>query len=286
MALAFNSRLRRLAASMFHEPMARALVDARITHVRYEPRPYRLSHRLQYFYVPLSQLDTLARPFLGRNRFNLYSLDDRDYGRSGGDIRAWVADAFRCVGIDLPDDYDVSLLTLPRVLGFSFNPVSFWFCRDATGALRAVLAEVNNTFGERHCYVCRNPDGSALDPGVELVAEKVFHVSPFLAVEGTYHFRFRETEDRISVTIDLRRGERRVMSAAIVGRLLPLTSASLLGAFFRHPLPSLKVLLLIHYHAARLYLAGVRPFSKPSPPSDLVSSGAPLQKPCPALEHP
>ncbi len=99
---------------MFHEPMARALVDACITHVRYEPRPYRLSHRLRYFYVPLSRLDKLERPFLGRNRFNLYSLDDRDYGRSGGDIRAWIADAFRCVGLDMPDDYDISLLTLPR----------------------------------------------------------------------------------------------------------------------------------------------------------------------------
>jgi DUF1365 family protein len=286
MALAFNSRLRRLAPSMFRAPMARALVDARITHMRYEPRPYRLSHRLQYFYVPLSRLDTLARPFLARNRFNLYSLDDRDYGRSDRDIRAWVADAFACAGIDLPNDYDVSLLTLPRVLGFSFNPVSFWFCRDATGALRAVLVEVNNTFGERHCYVCRNPDGSALDPGAELVAEKVFHVSPFLAVEGTYHFRFLETADRILVAIDLRRDERRVMSAAIVGRLLPLTSASLIGAFFRTPLPSLKVLLLIHFHAARLYLAGLRPFSKPAPPSDLVSSSVPLQKPCTASEHP
>jgi len=251
-------------------PMTRALLEARITHARFAPKPYVLSHRLTYLHVPLVELARLKRPFLKRNGWSLFSLNDRDYGERGEDLAQWVRSAFASVDAPMPDG-QITLVTLPRVLGFGFNPVSFWLCHDSQGNLRAVLAEVNNTFGERHCYLCRKPDGSAISGNDEVASEKVFHVSPFMPTDGEYRFRFIEKPDRLAIRIDLYREARRVLSATIAGKLSTLTSAALLKSFLRHPFPTMQVVLLIHYHAARLYMRGLRVFSKPEAPDHLVT---------------
>jgi DUF1365 family protein len=285
MALSLAPLFRSMRTAIAKAPLQRSLLDARVVHARFEPKPYSLSHRLTYLYVPLSALSGgLQRPLLSRNRFNLFSLNDRDYGASGTPCEAWIDEVFASAGLDTKSGHTISLLTLPRVLGFVFNPVSFWFCRDEAGALRAVLAEVNNTFGERHCYLCRKPDGEAITPADEVVAEKVLFVSPFLPVAGHYAFRFNETEDRLSVNINLIQDGRRVMNASIVGRLGPLSSAALARSFARHLIPGLKVLFLIHMHALGLYFSGARALKKPKPPPNLVShSGHPAPQE-PALE--
>lgn len=253
------------------DPIERGLFDARITHTRYSPKPYALAHRLTYLSVTLADLPRLPRRFLSRNGFGLFSLNDRDYGNSAADMDTWIASAFQSAGAVKPAGRIV-LVTLPRVLGFVFNPVSFWLCHDETGALGAVLAEVNNTFGERHCYLCRMPDGGPITSGSEIEAEKVFHVSPFLPADGQYRFRFIENGDRLAMRIDLYRESRRVLSATIAGRRSTLTSGRLLKSFLRHPFPTLQVITLIHYHAARLYLRGLKYVSKPEPPRDFITS--------------
>jgi hypothetical protein len=247
---------------LHRDPIARGLLEARITHARFSPKPYALSHRLTYLHVPLADLGRLKRRFLGRNGWGLFSLNDRDYGDRGSDLSVWVRSAFDSVGAPMPEG-GITLLTLPRVLGFGFNPVSFWLCHDTRGALRAVLAEVNNTFGERHCYLCRKSDGSVVTAGDEVASEKVFHVSPFLPTDGVYRFRFVEKPDRIAIRIDLYREDRRVLSATIAGELSALTSAALLRSFLRHPFPTLQVVLLIHYHAVRLYMRGLNMVTTP-----------------------
>jgi DUF1365 family protein len=252
------------------EPIARGLLDARITHARFSPRPYTLAHDLTYLHVPITALPRLKRRFLNRNGWGLFALNDRDYGDRGADVNDWLKSAFAEVGAQVPDG-EVTLLTLPRVLGFGFNPVSFWLCHDGSGALIAVLAEVNNTFGERHCYLCRKSNGTAIESDDDLVAEKVFHVSPFLPVDGEYRFRFVERADRVSIKIDLHRDGTRVLSATIAGRLSELTSAALWRSFVRHPFPTLQVVLLIHYHAVRLYIRGHKLFAKPEAPDHLVT---------------
>jgi DUF1365 family protein len=257
-------------ASTAEAGLSRALLEARITHARFAPKPYVLAHRLTYLHVPLTALPRLKRRFLNRNGWGLFALNDRDYGKAGTDLGAWVASAFAEVGATVPDG-EVTLVTLPRVLGFGFNPVSFWLCHDREGALRAVLAEVNNTFGERHCYLCRKPDGAVIGPTDEVASEKVFHVSPFMPVDGEYRFRFVEKPDRISIRIDLHREGRRVLTATIAGPLTTLTSAAMLRSFLRHPFPTLQVVLMIHYHAARLYMRGLRIFSKPEAPDHMVT---------------
>ena len=256
--------------------LPRGILDARVTHVRHQPRPYALSHKLWYLHIGLDELTRLPGALLGYNRGKLYSINDRDYGESGRPLARWIDDAFAAAGCGVPPAGRIALLTMPRIAGFSFNPVSFWLCHDAGGALRAVLAEVNNTFGERHCYLCRKDDASPITARDRLQAFKVFHVSPFLPVDGEYTFRFDESEERLGIFITLTRAGQRILFVSIAGRFAPLTSRGLLARFARAPLPAPLVVLLIHYHAARLYLRGIKLFAKPAPPTTFITPTHPL----------
>jgi DUF1365 family protein len=129
-----------------------------------------------------------------RKRFGWITFDDRDHGDGRADALAWFELLLQAEGIDDADG-EVWLQTYPRVLGHAFKPVSFWFAHRADGSLAAIVAEVNNTFGERHCYLL---PAENVRWGPELVADKVFHVSPFCAVEGQYRFRFMRTADRMA----------------------------------------------------------------------------------------
>ncbi len=252
--------------------IAGGLLDARVTHVRHAETRYQLSHRLWYLRVPVDALPSLPWPWLGYNRPALVTLRDRDYGRGDAPMRDWIDEALRAGGFEPPGGR-IDLVTLPRVAGMFFNPVSFWLAHDGEGRLRAVVAEVNNTFGERHCYVCRKPDGGVIEGHDEITARKLLYVSPFLAVEGEYRFRFHETADRLGIFINLMRDGRTVLYASIAGRLAPLTPWGLARRLARQPLPAARVLALIHLHAARLYLRGLRLKSRPRGERALISVG-------------
>lgn len=256
----------------FNRETPQGLLDARVTHVRHSPKRHELSYRVWYLHVDLDELDRLDRPFLHYNRRGIFSLHDADYGQDRQPLRTWLERAFASAGATLPTGARITLLTMPRALGFGFNPVSFWLVHDADGQLVSVLAEVNNTFGERHCYLCRRPDGEPIRPQDRLTAEKVFHVSPFLPVDGHYVFRFHERQDgKLAIFITLVRDGRDVLFASIAGDFAPLSSRALAWRFVRQPLPAMRVVMLIHYHAARLYLKGLRYFSKPAAPTALVT---------------
>jgi DUF1365 family protein len=250
--------------------LPKGILHARITHVRYTPKRYVLRHRLWYLAIRLSDLPRLNRMMLGFNRARPFSLRDRDYGRGEDTLEAWIRRAFDETGLVQPDG-EVVLVTLPRVLGIGFNPVSFWLCHDAAGQLTAVLAEVHNTFGERHSYLARNTDGSPIRSGNVIRAEKIFYVSPFLPVNGEYLFRFDKQEDSLAISIDLMREGARVMSATIAGRFAPLSNKAHAVCFLRYPLPAIQVIGFIHYHAARLYMRGLSIFERPAPPAAAVS---------------
>jgi DUF1365 family protein len=164
------------------------------------------------------------------------------------------------------------------VLGFVFNPVSFWFCERANGELRAVVCEVNNTFGERHWYVLAHPHGQALRYGQTLEIQKYFHVSPFFPVRGHYRFRFglqqmaescgsNETPQARSVArIDYFDDEGDLLHTSISGTLMPATTSRLLRVLLRMPFMTLGILLRIHWQALRLWIKKVRYYKKPPPP--------------------
>jgi uncharacterized protein len=222
-------------------------------------------------YVLLDAEQAQAAPGLfGRNRGNLTSVWDSDHGGppKTGRGAPWVRDVLAAHGIAPPARID--LLTQPRVLGHVFNPVSFWLCHDAEGGLRAVIAEVTNTFGDRHSYLVQRDDHAPIQPDDRLRATKLMHVSPFQPVEGGYEFRFDIKADRIGIWIDFTGGNGGVI-ATLVGARKPLTNLGILGAVLRRPFGSRRVLALIHWQALKLWWKGAAYRPRPEPPVEEVS---------------
>ena len=208
---------------------------------------------------------------LGRNRPAFAMIRDADHGRGGPNMAAWALEQARFHGARESALHEVWLLTQPRTLGFLFNPVSFWFFRDADGATRAVLAEVNNTFGDRHSYLCFLPGFSAIGPDDAITAQKVFHVSPFQEVEGTYRFTFDLQDDAVDIRIDHRRDGGQGVIATLSGPLAPVTAKRMLGVILRRPLGAIRVFALIHWQAIKLKLKGAPYRVRPLPPKEEVS---------------
>lgn len=252
--------------------LEKALLIADVAHVRQKPKRNAFRYRVWYLCFDLDDKNLLGRiPFFSVNRFNLFSFFDRDHGAKGTvDAEKWARKVL--ARFDASDaDGKIVLLTLPRLLGHVFNPVSFWFCFDKQKNLRAVLAEVNNTFGDRHTYLVRHGDGRPILPPDRMTADKVFHVSPFMDVAGTYRFRFSYGEDKVGVWIDHMDGEGVLLSTSLTGRRLPLTGGTLFRCFFLYPLVTLKVIGLIHFQALVLVLKGMRYYPRPAPPPGDVS---------------
>lgn len=239
-----------------------ALIEARIWHGRRGDASRDFRYRATYLALPLDQLEQGNGP-VPVDRAGLWAVRRPDYGRGDGrSPRAFISGLLDDAGLAAADD--VTLITLPRSSGYGFNPVSFWLCRDAAGALRAVLAEVSNTFGERHHYLCHHPDGRPIDRSDRLTGEKLFHVSPFLPRSGRYVFRFDTGPGRFGAWVDWIAADGAVrLGTSMAGRARALTGAAVRAAALRHPLQSQKVMGLIHLQAARLYGRGVRYLRKP-----------------------
>jgi DUF1365 family protein len=205
----------------------------------------------------------------------LFSFFDKDHGLGQTDSLRWIENILQ--ENQVPNiDGEIWLQTFPRVLGYVFNPVSFWICTRANGQVQAVLAEVNNTFGERHCYLLHKNSGEVLRSGETLSSQKVFHVSPFCAVRGNYHFRFLFPQDSNSgansvCRIELHEDGLPLINTSISGSSRPLSRSNLWLAFLRYPLMSLGVILRIHWQAFKLWVKGVPFHSKPTPPEFEVS---------------
>ena len=220
-------------------------------------------------------LDPEAEPktpaLFSRNSRNLTSLHDRDHGGAPGDGRGvhWVRDQLEQNEVTTADG-KVLLLAQPRVLGHVFNPVSFWLCYGKDGTLRATIAEVSNTYGDRHSYICFREDGSPITRSDTLQARKIFHVSPFQPVEGSYRFRFDIRDDRIGVWIDFAT-DKGGLFATLTGPRKPLTNAAIIKACLRRPFGSRRVLGLIHWQALRLWWKGAAFRARPAPPTEEVS---------------
>ncbi|ETX14908.1 cyclopropane-fatty-acyl-phospholipid synthase [Roseivivax halodurans JCM 10272] len=205
-----------------------------------------------------------------RNRGNVASLHDRDHGGPPKDGRGagWAREVL--TRHQVRADGKLELLAQPRLLGHVFNPVSFWLAHDAAGALVAVIAEVSNTFGDRHSYLCSHPGGEPIAPGDILEAQKIFHVSPFQPVSGGYRFRFDISSDRVGIWIDYTHDGGGLV-ATLTGRRTALTNRGILGALLRRPFGSRRVLALIHWQALKLWWKGARFRSRPEPPAHDVS---------------
>jgi DUF1365 family protein len=244
---------------------APALIVGTVLHHRLRPAENRFEYPVFCLRLPLSGLEQVGREALAVDRAGLVAFHTRDHGaRDGSPLGPWIARRLAEHGVAA--DGEVVLYAFPRVLGFVFNPVSFWVCHDRAGAVRAVLAEVNNTFGERHNYLLADEEGRPLSSGATLEARKAFHVSPFCRVEGGYRFRFHFGDDRWLARIDYADADGELLHTSIAGRAQPLTRAALRRAFLRQPLLTAGVVGRIHYQALRLWWKRVPFFAKPHPP--------------------
>ena len=247
-----------------------------VMHARVRPTAHKFVYSVFFLRFPLSGLKALDRAaprWLGVNRAAPLSFHFADHG-DGGSPTDWIARLLREHGI-ADAEGEVWMQTFPRVLGYVFNPVSFWFCERADGTTRAIVVEVNNTFGERHCYLIAQPDGGALLPGAPMIARKVFHVSPFARVEGEYQFRFlgarREGAQQVVARINFADAAGRLIDTCVSGRSVGITATNVARTLLRFPFFTLGVMARIHWQALRLWLKRVPFFRKPAPPADFVT---------------
>ncbi|MCU6497648.1 DUF1365 domain-containing protein [Rugamonas sp. A1-17] len=242
---------------------AAELVHGQVMHARLRPAPHRFVYPLFYVRLNLARLDECNTRWFGVDRWRPLSIRRRDYGpRDGSSLEQWMRALLREHRIEA--DGEIWLQTFPRVAGYVFNPVSFWHCHDAAGRLCAVLAEVNNTFGETHRYLMRvshNSGGTAT-----ATADKQLHVSPFCAVRGHYRFRFRLDGASHCTGLDYDDGDGPLLRTALSGRSVPMTDRAVAGALVRYPLLGLGIVFRIHWQALRLWLKRVPWFSKPPAP--------------------
>ncbi len=261
------------------------LGHGQVRHVRLRPARHAFDYSAYFLMLPMRRLQALARSdskndksnqtVLSINRAGLLSFFDTDHGdgrqpENGGAL-AWIEELL--VSENIHDAKgEIWLQTFPRVLGYTFKPVSFWYCHRSDNTLAAILAEVHNTFGERHCYLLPEPKFGHTEH-----ANKIFHVSPFCDVKGQYEFRFMRTfqadADRVVARVDHGDDNGPLIQTSISGVLLPATREEIRRTFWRYPLFTFAVMLRIHWQALLLWLKRVPFLTKPEPPAQLVSRG-------------
>ncbi|RWX75436.1 DUF1365 family protein [Neorhizobium lilium] len=253
-------------------PLKSALFVGHVTHARVKPKVHKLGYRIYSLLLDLDELqelDTRLRLF-SIDRFNLFSFHAKDRGdRTGVDLKGQVERAMRQAGVE-PDGGPIQLLTMPRLLGWAFNPLSVFFCHAKGGELRAILWEVDNTFGERHSYMIPVEEQA---PGavIRQQCDKHFYVSPFMDLDLRYQFEVSPPGDRLAIRIDTHDREGLVMTARHLARRQDLSDVALLKAFCMIPLLTLRVVAGIYWEALKIWAKGVRLRKRPPPPREAIS---------------
>lgn len=264
-----------------------------IRHRRLYPASNAFQYGVYFLRLPMRQLARSGAPKIkgfGCNQFNLLTFYDADHGHgqpTEGAALAWIEQVLQDAGVTGVDG-EIWLHTFPRVLGYAFKPVSFWFCENQAGEVRAIVCEVNNTFGERHAYLLSHQNQRGLRWGENLYASKHLHVSPFCSVLGDYQFRFMHalrTDDASKKTMALHTVARidylesltlgidksPILQTSLQGVARPITTQRLITAFMGYPLMTVGVILRIHWQALKLWWKGVPFFKKPAAPTSEVS---------------
>jgi DUF1365 family protein len=238
--------------------MSRVVVG-KVMHRRHLPVENRFIYPVFFLLIDLEHQERLGSWLFGINRRRPLAFHYTDYG-DGRDPRLWVRERLAESGID-DCTGGLWLQTFPRVFGYLFNPVSFWYCLRGDGRVGAIVAEVNNTFGERHCYILKPREDGSFS---EIESEKRLYVSPFYPVSGGYKFHFKIDSQAPSVQIDYYDQGQLQLNTAIWGRSKPLNNRTLITALLKQPLLTLGVMFRIHWQALRLWQKGVNIFTRTS----------------------
>lgn len=236
--------------------MASQLFFGQVMHQRMMPMQYRFAYRVFGLLLDIDQIEQEAQSlrWLSLDRFNLLTVRSQDHGpRDGSAWRPWVENTLSEYGIK--NIGRIRLSCFPRVLGYGFNPLSVWYCENLEGETIAIISEVSNTFGGVYHYV-HHMNGEPLSWPVECVADKRFHVSPFINMNQQYHFKFSHADDHVGILINEYQDETLHLIASQDAELEALSNRNLLKAFFMMPMMSFKIIGMIHWHALKIWLRG------------------------------
>ena len=233
------------------------IYNGEVIHKRFKPKVHYFRYKVFSLLIDLDELNTLNNliPYFSYNRFNLISFYDKDHGyRDGSSLKQWVIKNLKDAGIN-DQKINIKLLCYPRIFGYVFNPLSVFFVYDKSKSLIAILYEVKNTFGEQHTYVFQiNSDQNIIENN----CIKKFFVSPFMDLKSEYFFKILIPGNRLSVVIDQRDSEGKLLFASQDGKRCELTSKNLLFSYLKHPLMTFKIISAIHFEALRLWLKGIK----------------------------
>lgn len=242
--------------------MRSAIYTGVVSHARLRPLRHSFRYRVFSMLLDLDELPAIDRrlKLFSVDKPNLFSFRARDHAAGAAHaLKDWAIAECAGAGVSVTR---VELLCFPRIFGYVFNPLSIFYCYDADDRIAAVIHEVRNTFGDRHCYVLPAQTESRAD--IRQDCAKRFYVSPFMAIAGRYRFRLRRPDARLSVAIRLD-GPRDSMVATQSGRREPLSDALLFRRLFTHPLMTVKVILAIHWQAFKLWRKGAPLHRRPQP---------------------
>lgn len=249
--------------------LASGLYRGLVSHARSRPRAHKLRYRIFMLLIDLDELSELAAlKTLGLGRFNLLGFDPRRHGDgSARPLKAQVEGLLTDAG--LAHGGPIRMLTMPQILGRSFNPLTVYFCHRADGALSAILYEVNNTFGERHSYLIPAPTDTG--PMLRQACAKDFYVSPFMDMDLAYAFRILRPQDRVLVAVDVSDDQGVVLTTSFAGERQALSDRNLVRAWLTHPWMTLGALAAIHVEAVKIWLKGEAIRTRPPAPAHAVT---------------
>ena len=232
------------------------LYVGKVVHKRFKPKKHYFKYKVFSLYLNLNEIDTISReiPFFSYNKFNLISFYDVDHGdRDGSSLKDWVKKKLNEVGVK-EEISNINLLCYPRILGYVFNPLSIFFIYNKSSSLISIMYEVKNTFGEQHTYIFKTHNNDL----IKNHCFKKFHVSPFMDLNSTYNFKILKPEKKLSVIIDQRDREGKLLFASQDGEKIILNTKNLLLSYLKHPLMTLKIISAIHFEALRLWLKRIK----------------------------
>ena len=244
-----------------------ALYTGEVRHARYRPRTHRFTYRVFSAFLNVDDIDhnRLNLKLFSIDKFNLFSFRRRDHGaKDGSPLRPFIERLLHEADVQAPEQ--IHILCYLRMFGFAFNPLTVYYCRHK-GRLTAMVYEVRNTFGDDHIYVVpmEGKHAKAARPLLHH-RDKLMHVSPFIGMQATYHFSAQAPDENLRLVIRETQNAEPLLVASFVGARAGLSDANLLKAFLRHPLMTVKVLVAIHFEAAKLFLKGVPFIKRPEPP--------------------
>ena len=232
------------------------IYEGKVIHRRFKPKEHFFKYNVFSLLIDIEELEIIRNTIkiFSYNKFNIISFFDKDHGpRDGTSIKDWIIKNLKNIGVN-SDKIQIKLLCYPRIFGYVFNPLSIFFIYDQNSKLISIMYEVKNTFGEQHTYVFKTDDDKLISNN----CVKKFHVSPFINMECYYYFRVLKPAEKISVIIDQKDKDGKLLYASQDGEAKELNEKNLLISFICHPLMTFKIIAAIHYEALKLWIKGIK----------------------------